>query len=183
MRKLIFLLLTGCVVEADTHRGTADGSDTGSPTGTDAGGDSGETGPVDESACEGSEPVLDLTCGTITSAIAVDTHADDHFAYSCNEYGDGYDQMYRFVCPGTGDVGFLMRPDCDLDLVLLDAGCDLGDGCLEASVAGDASNELVVASCTPGTVFHLSVEAYGVGEADMCGDVGNFELQVSGDGC
>lgn len=171
MRLAFLFLLTGCVVEGNSHRG----EDTASTA------DSGGETSVPE-ACQGSEPVQTLTCGEISGEISVDTHSNDRGAYSCNEYGSGPEQVFAFTCPGEGEVVVAMRPTCDLDLVLLDESCD-PNSCVDASLEADDTIEGVYLPCTAGARFYVVLEGYGVGDAEFCGDSGGYTIEVYGEGC
>jgi len=115
-----------------------------------------------------------LTCSssyTGTVAASDDSYlggdCDDSACYSCgepyaNENQDAPEAVYTFECQRAGTVQMLITDlTCDLDIYVLDDGCDPYTGCLMGSTAPYDVDDSVEFECARGEIYYIVVEAYG----------------------
>jgi hypothetical protein len=127
--------------------------------------------PVSAQPCVGQ----DVTCSDPeTDVITADDPDQISGLYSCGEPldslpGTGADHIYVFTPQVTGEVIFsLSNLNCDLDLYVLESGCDPEDDCIAGSTHGSTSDESVAFDAIAGLIYYLVIEVRNTMPAWPC---------------
>ncbi len=154
-----------------------------------------------QAACPGFVTIVDtLTCSSDISG-QVSGSASSNLGNSGSPYTcgtpysplvqDAGEDVYSFACITSGTVTLdVTGMDCDLDIYVLNSGCDPTADCVAGSTAAMSVDDSVSFTCVANSIYYIVVEAYGYssgGGSDYCGtNEGHYTLSFdvsAGTGC